>query len=130
MLSDTTVRPATEADLGAICDIYNWAIIDNHVSFDTEPYTVANRLTWWRARDPELVCLVAEANDDLVGVAYSSWYRPKAAYRSSMETTIALSSDARGTGLGTKLLQSLLDGLSDKGCIEPSPSLLFLTRLP
>ncbi len=111
----TTVRVATEQDLGSICEIYNWAIIDNHVSFDTEPYTVENRLQWWRDREAELTCLVAEIDGEVVGVAYSSWYRPKAAYRSSMETTIALSAGARGQGVGTVLLGELLDRLATQG---------------
>jgi len=111
----TTVRVATEQDLGSICGIYNWAIIDNHVTFDTQPYTVENRLQWWRDREAELTCLVAEIDGEVVGVAYSSWYRPKAAYRSSMETTIALSDGARGQGVGTVLLGELLDRLATQG---------------
>lgn len=52
-----TIRDATNADLAAITRIYNWTIIDNHVSFDTEPYTAARRLAWWMARDEHLDCL-------------------------------------------------------------------------
>lgn len=109
------IRDATEADLAEITRIYNWTIIDNHVSFDTEPYDVARRQAWWDGRDPELRCLVADTGDGLAGVTYSSWYRPKQAYRSSMETTIVLDLDHRGHGLGTLLLGSLCDRLRDQG---------------
>ena len=109
------IRPAVEADLAAITDIYNWTIVDNHVSFDLEPFTLESRLAWWRARDPELTCLVAEVDGEVVGVSYSSWYRPKPAYRSSMETTIVVAAGHRRRGWGSRLLGELLDRLETQG---------------
>ncbi len=108
------VRDATDADLDRINEIYNWTIVDNHVSFDTEPFDLDRRRRWWAARDPALTCLVAELDDRVVGVSYSSWYRPKSAYRCSMETTIVLDVDVRGHGLGTLLLGGLLDRLVEQ----------------
>lgn len=112
---DAIIRDATPGDFERINQIYNWTIVDNHVSFDTEPWNVARRAEWWDKRDPELVFLVAELHGEVVGVAYSSWYRPKTAYRSSMETTVALADEARGKGLGTVLLGALLDRLEAQG---------------
>lgn len=109
------VRDATAQDLGDITRIYNWTIIDNHVSFDTEPYTDESRLAWWNARDPQLPCLVAELDGRVVGVTYASWYRPKLGYRTTMETTIVLDTDHLGRGLGTRLLGALLDRLAIAG---------------
>lgn len=109
------IRDAVLADLAAITRIYNWTIVDNHVSFDTEPYDDTSRLAWFNARDPQLVCLVAELDGIVAGVSYSSWYRPKLAYRSSMETTIVLDVDHRGRGLGELLLGALTGRLADQG---------------
>jgi len=109
------IRDATVDDLPEITRIYNWTIIDNHVSFDTEPYDDARRRAWWEARDPELVCLVAEIDGAIAGVTYSSWYRPKLAYRSTMETTIVLDLDRRGRGLGAQLLGAMCERLADQG---------------
>ena len=109
------IREASPADFERINQIYNWTIVDNHVSFDTEPYDDTSRMAWFKARDPELVCLVAELDGIVAGVSYSSWYRPKSAYRSSMETTIVLDLDHRGQGLGALLLGALTDRLADQG---------------
>lgn len=110
-----TIRDAVPADFGRINEIYNWTIVDNHVSFDTEPFDLARRAEWWAARDPELSCLVADEDGLVVGVTYSSWYRPKTAYRSSMETTIVLDTDHLGRGLGAQLLGALLGRLAEQG---------------
>jgi len=109
------IRDAVEADLDAINEIYNWTIIDNHVSFDTEPFDTERRLAWWYSRDAALPCLVAGEDRRLVGVSYASWYRPKPAYRSSAETTIVLDESARGRGVGSALLSALCDRLSKAG---------------
>lgn len=109
------VRDATEADLERITAIYNQTIVGSHVSFDATPYDADRRLRWWQERSPELVCLVTEIDAEVVGVAYSSWYRPKDAYRSSMETTIVLDSSATGRRLGTELLAALLARLAAQG---------------
>ncbi len=112
---DLVIRDAAEADFGRINDLYNWTIVDNHVSFDTEPYDLAKRQAWWGARDDALSCLVAELDGQVVGVAYSSWYRPKDAYRSSMETTIVVDTEHLQKGIGTTLLGALVDRLASQG---------------
>jgi phosphinothricin acetyltransferase len=112
---DVTIRDATVDDFDRINEIYNWTIIDNHVSFDTEPWDRARREAWWNGREPDLSCLVAEVDGRVVGVSYSSWYRPKVAYRSSMETTIVLDESAWGRGIGTRLLRALLTRLEEQG---------------
>jgi phosphinothricin acetyltransferase len=109
------IRDANPADFERINQIYNWTIVDNHVSFDTEPWDIPRREAWWDARDSELVCLVAEVDERVVGVSYSSWYRPKVAYRSSMETTIVLDESVWGRGVGTMLLGALLERLEEQG---------------
>ena len=109
------IRDATPEDLDAINRLYNTTIVDSHVSFDTEPWSSEKRQQWWRHRDPELVCLVADADGSIVGVAYSSWWRPKEAYRTSMETTIVIDDGYHGKGLGTELLGPLTARLHEEG---------------
>ncbi len=111
----TSIREARTSDFGRINAIYNWTIVDNHVSFDTTPFDPAACRAWWQARDPELSCLVGETDGTVVGVAYSSWYRAKPAYRSTMETTVVVDQDHLGAGAGTALLSALLDRITDQG---------------
>ena len=109
------IRDATADDLSRINELYNTTIVDSHVSFDVEPWAIDKRYEWWGSRGPELVCLVAEVDDEVVGVAFSGWWRGKEAYRTSMETTIVLSSSVHGRGLGRELLEALTDRLRDEG---------------
>lgn len=108
---DISIRDATPRDFQRINEIYNWTIVDNHVSFDTEPWDIVRRTEWWEARSPELDLLVATSGGRVVGVTYSSWYRPKMAYRSSVETTIVVDQTVLGRGIGSALLGALIDRL-------------------
>lgn len=110
------VRPATEADVPAINAIYNTYIVGSHVSFDTEPWTDAARLTWFRERDRRgYPVLVAERDGTVVGASWSGPWRDKAAYRGAVESTVVLSGDAVGAGVGTQLLGALVAELSERG---------------
>ena len=113
----TDVRPATEADLDAITAIYDQYIVDSPVSFDLEPWSRERRLAWWADHQghPRLVVLVAEHRGRVVGTAYSSWYRPKAGYERSLETSIVLDGGHLGRGVGTALYGALLDRLAAAG---------------
>ena len=114
-MGDVLIRDATEADLDRISAVYDPTIVDSHVSFDLEPWSRERRRAWWRERRGDQVTLVAEQDGEVVGVAYSSWYRPKPAYRSSRETTVVLDAGVRGRGIGTRLLTALLERLTAMG---------------
>lgn len=109
------IRDATPDDFERINTIYNWTIIDNHVSFEEEPWDLARRRDWWDARADDLDVLVAEWDGEVIGLAYSSLYRPKPAYRSSAETTIVLDAGYVGRGIGSGLLGALIERLRERG---------------
>ncbi len=120
--SGVRVRRATVDDLPAITRIYDTYIVDSHVSFDTEPWSVERRRQWWDDHQghDRLVVLVATAGDGagngpVVGAAYSSWYRPKTGYERSVETSIVLDPGHVGNGVGRLLYGALLDELAEAG---------------
>ncbi len=117
MTDQVTIRRATADDLDEITRIYDQYIVGSHVSFDTEPWSRRRRLDWWEERQshPRLVVMVADDAERVVGVAYSSWYRPKDGYRRTVETTIVLDPDRIGEGLGTRLYATLLDAVAEAG---------------
>ncbi len=114
-MSELTIRDATPEDFERINEIYNWTIESNHVSFDVEPWDVARREKWWNGRPDELDVLVAEQDGHVVGVSYSSFYRPKLAYRTTAETTVVLDTEYLQRGIGTALLARLLERLRQRG---------------
>ncbi len=114
-MTKLTIRDGAPEDFSRINEIYNWTIVNNHVSFDDEPYDLEKRQAWWDARDSDLVCLVGEEDGQVIGVAYSSRYQSKSGYRSTVETTIVIDADHLGRGVGTTLLGALLHRLENDG---------------
>jgi phosphinothricin acetyltransferase len=114
---DVSIRPARSDDLERINEIYNHTVIDSHVSFDLEPWYLERRRRWWGNYDttgPYRV-FVAETDDRVVGIAYSSPYRSKEAYRSSVETTVVVDPTHLGRGIGRALLSTVLDAVAGEG---------------
>jgi phosphinothricin acetyltransferase len=111
------VRRATADDLSDITRIYDCYIVDSHVSFDVEPWTEDQRRRWWAEHQSHdrLVVLVATLDGSIVGTAYSSWYRPKAGYERSVETSVVLDPDHTGQRIGKVLYAALLDELAGAG---------------
>jgi L-amino acid N-acyltransferase YncA len=76
------VRAASEADVPAIREIYNYEILNGTATFDTEPKTLEDRLAWFREtqRHPHIV-LAAEVDGETVGWGCLQAFRPRPAYR-------------------------------------------------
>jgi len=112
-MSDITLRPAIRADLPRLTEIYNHYVIHTPVTFDIEPYTVERRETWFSqfAASGRYRLLVAEENGAVVGYAGTTRFRPKAAYETTVETTIYCDQRAIGKGIGSQLYGALFDAI-------------------
>ncbi len=110
------IRTATLADAEAIAAIYNPFIIDTVVTFEEVPVTgaeIASRIT--KVLEAGYPYLVDEVDGKVMGYAYGSQFRTRAAYRFSVEGTVYLAPEARGKGLGATLYSALLDELKARG---------------
>ena len=116
-MTEPPIRRATADDLEGISRVYDQYIVDSHVSFDVEPWPRTRRLAWWDEHQghPGLVVLVADVDGEVVGAAYSSWYRPKVAYERSVETSVVLDGEWVGRGLGRRIYGALMDELAAAG---------------
>ncbi len=103
----TTIRSAGRADVAGIAAIYDEQVRTGISTFDLDPPTV----DYWQHRlestEPGDHFLVAD-DGEVVGFAYSSSYRPRPGYRLTRETSVYLSAQARGQGLGRQLYDDLL----------------------
>jgi len=116
---DVVLRPATDSDVGRITEIYNHWVTETHVSFDAKPQTLDERTDWFNkygdtGRYRALVAVrdgVAERDGAVVGVSYSSRFRPKLAYETTVETTVVVDPGHLGLGIGRLLLAALVDTL-------------------
>jgi phosphinothricin acetyltransferase len=107
------VRPAAEKDLEAINDIYNHYVVESHFTFDLEPVEMEVRREWFShyGTSGRYRLFVALDDEQMVGYASSSRFRPKPGYETSVETSIYLAPDAIGKGAGSKLYETLFKSL-------------------
>jgi L-amino acid N-acyltransferase YncA len=110
------IRPSTEHDLPAITRIYGHHVLHGTGTFETTPPTL-EEMTARRADvlSKGLPWLVAEEAGQVLGFAYGNWFKPRPAYRFSVEDSIYLAPEAAGHGLGRALLAELLATLERGG---------------
>lgn len=104
-----TIRPCVPDDMAAVARIYAHYVQTSIATFELEPPGVE----YWRGRLDEigglgLPFLVAEVGGKVVGCAFCSRWRPRPAYRQTVEDSIYLAPDAVGQGIGTALLGAVL----------------------
>lgn len=109
----TRIRHAEGGDAEALNRIYNHYIVETPITFDLEPATLAARVDWLSgfSTGGRHQCLVADVDGVAVGWACSKQFRTKAAYDTSVETSIYLDASATGSGLGSRLYQALFEAL-------------------
>ena len=107
-MDDVVIRLATVADGEAIRRIYNHEVENTTHTFDLVPRTLEDQQAWLRDRDGALGVVVAETGGDVVGFASLSEYRPRAAYRTSVESSVYVDGSVRGRGIGQRLMQELV----------------------
>jgi phosphinothricin acetyltransferase len=115
-MTDCVIRPAREADYPGITDLYNHYVETSAVTFDLEPIAHEARRPWFEAFDRsgryQLFVAVGAGDGAVLGYAASLRFRAKAAYDSTIETTIYLAPESTGQGLGRHLYQALFDALA------------------
>lgn len=110
------IRVAAQNDLPRLTEIYNHYVIHTPVTFDIEPYTVERRAAWFEQFGPRgrYRLFVAENDSGILGYAGTTRFRPKAAYDSTVETTIYCTPDEVHKGIGSALYSSLFEALIDE----------------
>jgi L-amino acid N-acyltransferase len=103
------IRRAEPADVPAITDIYNEAILTTTASFDTEPKTIAERTAWLTGHGPRHPVLVATHDGRVVGWASLTKWSDRPAYDDTAETSFYVKQEFRGQGIGRRLKQAIID---------------------
>jgi phosphinothricin acetyltransferase len=104
------VRDATEADMPTVQAIYAHHVLHGLATFEEVPPSVdemlARRTSVLHAGLPYLA---ARIDGRVVGYAYATAYRPRPAYRHSIEDSVYVAQGSSGRGIGGALLQTLID---------------------
>ena len=121
-MSTPAIRPTTEADLPAITAIYQQAVREGTATFELDPPDLAEMTRRYRALiDGGYPYFVAELDGRVAGYAYAGAYRPRPAYRFSVENSIYIDQEARRGGIGSALLPVLIERCTCLLYTSPSP---------
>ncbi|GAB3748614.1 GNAT family N-acetyltransferase [Microlunatus parietis] len=104
-----SVRDAVPSDLDAVTEIYAHYVERTAATFELTP---PNRRDWsqryWTAAAAGLPFLVAELNGTVAGYAHGARWKPRAAYRRTVEDSVYVAPTATGLGVGGALLAALI----------------------
>jgi phosphinothricin acetyltransferase len=109
-VSKPIVRASTEADMARCAEIYAHHVRYGTASFEVDPPDLAE-MKRRRASvlDVGLPHIVAEREGRVMGYAYAGNWRPRPAYKFSVEDSIYVDKDAVGQGVGKALLPALIE---------------------
>lgn len=108
-MTDFSLRPFQWSDIPAITTIYRHYVENTAITFDTEaPDETAIAEKYAGLQRLGHPVIIAERAGKVLGYAYASFYRPRAAYRFTCEDSIYLDPAETGKGLGKALLTELL----------------------
>ena len=113
-MNQISIRRAQTRDLAALLAIYNHYVLSTHVTFDIEPRTVEQRRAWLEGfcESGRHQCFVAAKNGVAIGWACSLPLKDRAAYDTSVETSVYLAPGETGQGLGRRLYEILFEVLA------------------
>jgi len=105
------IRDAVSADLPAIRDIFNDAVLNTTAIWMDSTVDLANREAWFAARAQQgyPILVAIDAADEVVGYASFGDWRPFDGFCNTVEHSVYVRSDQRGKGLGPVLMQALIE---------------------
>jgi L-amino acid N-acyltransferase YncA len=115
-MTDCFIRAATNEDAAAVAGIYGHFVLTSTATFELEPPDAAEIVRRMDGvRGLGLPYLVAEHAGRVVGYAYATQYRPRAAYRFTAEDSVYVHASWTGRGIGGRLLTALIAACREAG---------------
>ena len=110
------IRLATEADLAAINDIYNYYVPRSTCTYQLEPETLEARTAWFRHHAPDKYpVVVAEVNGEVFGWGSLSKFRDRAGYDPTVEASVYIRHDMHRRGFGRAILRDVIERARQAG---------------
>ena len=104
------IRPGVRSDVPEIQAIYNHAVLHSTAAYDEDVQPLHLRYDWFEDhRKRAMPIYVAAAGGRVVGWSAIGPFRPRPGYRFTVEDSIYVADDWHGQGIGTRLLQPLID---------------------
>lgn len=130
-----TIRRGETADAQAISALYDYYVANTPITFDIEPKSRKVREDWLNQFSDQgrYQLFIAEWDGVLAGYSCSMQFRIKAAYDTSVETSVYVAHGYHGKGVGRALYSQLFDVLKSQevhrayaGITEPNPGSVAL----
>ena len=102
------IREFHPKDTQQLLEIYNYYVLNSVVTFDDEVLSLEVFTEKVNRINSVYPFIVFEENNEILGYAYGSKFRPKPAYQNTTESTIYLKHTDQGKGIGTKLYSRLI----------------------
>lgn len=114
--TEIKIRPSEEKDVPQIQQIYSHHVLTGTASFEITPPDLTEMLS----RRATVVAkglpyLVAVIGDEVLGYAYATVYRPRPAYRFTVEDSVYIREGLHGKGIGKSLLQAVINHCTECG---------------
>ena len=113
-----TIRAAVDADVPAIADIYNEAVIRGGASADLEPVSLESRRAWVDSHQPRAkypVVVIKGPEGASWGCGSLSKFHQRAGYDGIAELSYYIAGDHQRQGLGTMMVRWLIDAAAERG---------------
>jgi phosphinothricin acetyltransferase len=115
-MSSLEIRPAATADLRFATEIYAHAVLHGTATFELVPPDLAEMTRrFGTLMDGGFPYVVAAVEGRVVGYAYAGAYRPRPAYRFTVENSVYLQPAIHRRGIGLQLLQRLIADCEARG---------------
>lgn len=114
--SEIEIRAALSADMTSVAEIYRQEVIAGTATFETQPPDAGEM----EARLEAVTAagypwLVAVTEGRCAGYAYANSFRSRPAFRNTVENSVYVAVDQRGSGIGRALLARLIDECAARG---------------
>lgn len=110
------ITDAIISDFTAIHEIYAYYVKHTTISFEEIPPTLEEMISRWKDySEKQYPYIVAKIDGKVVGYAYACQYKPRTAYRFSVEESVYVSKDYQNKGIGRSLLSELTRRCEEKG---------------
>ena len=108
------IRDFQTQDIQQLLYIYNHYVLHSAVTFDDKLLSLETFTEKVNKINSEYPFIVFEENNQILGYAYGSQFRPKPAYKNTVESTIYLRHSAIRKQIGTKLYTRLIELLREQ----------------
>ena len=122
------VRKVILQDAAAIAEIYNEYVMNSSITFETDEVSVEEMQSRIQDISSEFPYYVYEKDGIIVGYCYAHAWKKRAAYRYTLETTVYLSPNSIGKGIGMILMTKLIKSCAELGYHSLVCAGWFMTR--